>query len=106
MEHEAKTHILNEIKRTAAENGGIPLGGARFKAQTAIKNGDWFGVYSARWGDALREAGFEPNQLQGAYEKQHVLQKYAELTLELGRIPVHSNGQTSNTSFRPVLFNF
>lgn len=86
-----KTHILDEIRRTAAENGGSPLGGARFEAETGIKTSDWFAIHWARWGDALREAGFEPNQLQGAYDKQHLLQKFAELALELGRIPVRGD---------------
>jgi hypothetical protein len=82
-----KAHILSEIKRTAAQNGGVPLGNSRFEADTGIKNPDWLGVYWARWGDALREAGFAPNQLQGAFDKQYLLQKLAELALELGHIP-------------------
>jgi hypothetical protein len=83
-----KSHILQEIKRTAEENGGAPLGSALFEAKTGIRNPDWFGVHWARWGDALREAGFRPNQLNSAYDKQHLLRKYAELALELGRLPV------------------
>ncbi len=86
-----KAHIIAEIKRTAAENGGVPLGFARFEAATGITNADWFGVHWARWGDAVREAGFEPNQLQGAYEKEELLQKYAELAKELGRLPVRGD---------------
>ena len=83
-----KAQIIAEIQRTAASNGGVPLGSARFEAATAIKQTDWYGIHWARWGDAVREAGFEPNQLQGAYEKEELLQKYAELALELGRLPV------------------
>ena len=37
--------------------------------------------------DALREAGFAPNQLQGAYDKTELLDKYAKLAQELGRLP-------------------
>jgi hypothetical protein len=83
-----KSYIIAEIKRTAVANGGAPLGFARFEAATDIKITDWFGIHWARWGDALREAGFEPNQLQGAHEKDELLQKYAELAKELGRLPV------------------
>ena len=86
-----KTHIIAEIRRTAAENSGVPLGFARFEAATGIKTADWFGIHWARWGDAVREAGFEPNQLQGAYEKEELLQKYAELAKELGRLPVRGD---------------
>ena len=32
-----KEHILNEIRRTAKENGGSPLGQARFQQQTESK---------------------------------------------------------------------
>lgn len=86
-----KPHIIAEIQRTAAENGGAPLGNARFESETGIKNADWYGVHWARWGDALREAGFEPNQMQSAFDKDHLLQKLAELAVELGRIPVRGD---------------
>src|SRR5262245_18851137 len=82
-----KDHILAEIRRTAAENGGKPLGTARFETETGIRVPDCVGVHWARWGDALREAGFEPNELQGAYDTSHLLLKCAELALEMGHIP-------------------
>ncbi|MDZ4819429.1 MAG: GIY-YIG nuclease family protein [Planctomycetota bacterium] len=83
-----KDQIIEAIRHAASSNGGVPLGSARFEAATGIKHADWFGVYWARWGDAVREAGFEPNQMQGAYESPELLQKYAELARELGRLPV------------------
>lgn len=83
-----KTHILREIRRTAEANAGSPLGIDRFESQTGIRRNDWYGVYWSRWGDALVEAGFAPNQLQGAYELAELLQKYADLALRLGRLPV------------------
>ncbi|MDQ3804665.1 MAG: hypothetical protein M3416_12635 [Acidobacteriota bacterium] len=82
-----KTHILQEIKRTARANGGVPLGWRRFTTETGIKEYDWLGKFWARWSDALREAGFAPNQFQGAYDKTELLEKYARLTQELGRLP-------------------
>lgn len=86
-----KTHILQEIKRTAEANGGKPLGKARFFTETGIKDSDWFGHHWARWGDAISEAGFTPNQLQSAYDKTELLENYARLTLELGRLPVYAD---------------
>jgi hypothetical protein len=83
-----KAQIIGEIQRTAAANGGVPLGYSKFETETGIRYADWFGVHWARWGDALQEAGFEPNRMTDAYSHEHLLQKYAELTLELGRMPV------------------
>jgi len=85
-----KGHILDEIRRTAKENGGIALGTRRFYAETGIKTSDWNGKYWARWGDAIREAGLEPNKLQGAYDQQVVVEKFVNLMRELGHFPVRS----------------
>jgi len=83
-----KTHILAEIKRTAAENDGSALGQERFRAETGIKKSDWFGIHWVKWGEALAEAGFAPNQLQSAYDEEHLLVKFASLIRELRRFPV------------------
>jgi hypothetical protein len=85
-----KTHILQEIKRTAEANDGKPLGQGRFENETGIKKTDWYGKFWARWNDALREAGLSANQLQAAYGKNELLDKYAQYVLELGRL--HSSG--------------
>ncbi|HYM37448.1 MAG TPA: GIY-YIG nuclease family protein [Nitrospiraceae bacterium] len=82
-----KEHILQEIKRTAKTNGGKPFGQQRFESETGIKRYDWLGVHWARWGDAVREAGFAPNQFNSAYDKAELLDKYAKLAQELGRLP-------------------
>lgn len=39
-----KEHIISEIKRTAEENGGVPLGKDRFLKETGIKFSDWYGL--------------------------------------------------------------
>ncbi len=82
-----KAHILAEIVRTARENGGVALGRVRFFTETGIKDGDWLGKFWARWSDAVREAGFEPNLLQGAFSDEAILEKLASYTLELGHFP-------------------
>jgi len=58
-----KEHILSEIKRTAFENEGVPLGINRFREETGIRKEDWEGKFWAKWSDAQVEAGLEPNQL-------------------------------------------
>jgi hypothetical protein len=82
-----KEHILSEIRRTAAANGGVPLGVGRFFVETSIKESDWHGKFWARWGDALREAGFQPNQLNAARTAEDLLNNLAGLVRELGRFP-------------------
>ncbi len=83
-----KEHILEEIKRTAKANGGVPLGKQRFFAETEIKSSDWYGKYWVRWGDAVSEAGFTPNQKNEAYSHTWLIEKFIALTRELGRPPV------------------
>jgi hypothetical protein len=41
--------------------------------ETGIKEFDWSGRYWVRWSDAIREAGFAPNKLQAAYERDDLI---------------------------------
>lgn len=72
-----KQHILAEIKRTAEANGGVPLGLEKFFQKTGIKRSDWSGIHWVRWGDAIQEAGFTANHLQGAYNEEYLLEQSA-----------------------------
>jgi len=71
--------------------GGVPLGRARFFTETGIREADWLGKFWARWGDAVREAGYAPNQLQAPYDEVFLFDKYIELVRSLGRIPAHGD---------------
>jgi len=82
-----KEYILSGIRRTAEENGGRPLGRARFAAETGIRESDWTGRYWARWSDAVREAGFQPNALQGRYEDDAVLALLVTEIRRVGHLP-------------------
>jgi len=95
-----KAHILQEIKRTAEANGGVPLGMLRFESETGVKPSDWKGRHWVRWGDAIREAGYLPNQLKGRADIVAVLDKYAELAQELGHLPVKAEMQLKRRSNR------
>jgi hypothetical protein len=50
-------------------------------------SGNWTGRYWARWGDAVREAGFEPNQLRGRYDDDTVLGLLVDELRRLGHMP-------------------
>jgi Meiotically Up-regulated Gene 113 (MUG113) protein len=82
-----KETILAEIRRTAEANGGRPLGRARFASETGIREHDWSGRYWARWSEALAEAGFASNQLQGRIADDVLFESLASEVRRLGRLP-------------------
>ena len=45
------------------------------------------GKHWARWGDAVREGGLEPNQTQGAHDEQDLIEKFIGLMRELAKFP-------------------
>ncbi len=82
-----KQEVLEEIRRTAAVNGGTPLGVRRFEAETGIKETAWSGRYWARWADALAEAGFSANQMQQPFDEPKLVAHLVDLARQLGRVP-------------------
>ena len=82
-----KETMLSEIRRAAAENGGQPLGIARFEELTGIVPGAWRGRYWATWGEATVEAGIQPGRMNEAYESDYLLSLLAELSRRCGRFP-------------------
>lgn len=86
-----KQHILDEIRRTAAANGGAPLGRLQFFNETGIKEHDWRGVNWSRWSDAVSEAGLSPNQKTEAYEGKFLLDSLAGLIRDIKRFPTGSD---------------
>jgi len=83
-----KNQILDEIRRTALENDGKPLGRVTFERETGIRYTDWYGRYWKAWGDAVAEAGFAPNSLNRRIDDDELLRRFADLARELRRIPV------------------
>lgn len=57
------------------------------ETETGIGMSAWCGVYWAKWSDAVREAGFEPNKMATAYDREHLLESLAHLAKELGHLP-------------------
>ncbi len=85
-----KEEILVEVRRRAKENGNKPLGKVRFEGATGIVESDWLRYYWSRFTDMQREAGFEPNQLQGAYSEDYLCEKLISLIRELEAFPTDS----------------
>jgi hypothetical protein len=84
-----KETILREIKRTAEQNGGVPLGKERFASETGIQPWEVTRFW-VRWGDAVREAGYSPNQLQRTLDTFDILAKLVSFIRELGYFPVNA----------------
>ena len=85
-----KETIIKEIQRLAAANGGVAPGRLALETETGIRESAWRGVHWAKWSDAVREAGCQPNEKITAYPNEQLLQILAELTKELGHIPTYS----------------
>ena len=81
-----REHVIREIRRVAAKIGRPP-GQKVFQAETGIRKPEWYGIHFARWADALKEAGYEPNALRSRLSSGYVLRKYAEAVREFGRVP-------------------
>ena len=79
--------ILDEIRRIAVANNGIPPGSNAFVKATGIPDHKWRGVYWAKWSDALQEAGFAPNQWQTRLDDATILSQLAGIVRSRGQFP-------------------
>lgn len=83
-----KEQILNQIRHLAVQNGGKAPGSERFKSLTGIGRSEWYPKLWLRWGDAVREAGLQGNELSRSLGHELLIQKYIALIRELGRFPI------------------
>lgn len=81
-----REHIIREIRRIAEKNG-CPPGQQVFERETGVRKPGWYGIYFARWGDALRAAGYEPNDFQRKFSSEYVLRKFAEVVRHFACVP-------------------
>ena len=104
-----KEHILAEIRRTAEQNGGVPVGRMKFQSETGISETDCIGRYWTKWSEALAEAGYSANQMQEAYDVDELIEMFIALIRDLGRYPTRPDmrlrarregGFPSGTTFR------
>lgn len=85
-----RDHILAEIRRIAASAGGKAPGRRVFENETGIRPSAWLGVHWARWGDALRDAGFDANEKQGRTDRNEIIGHLVDATRSFGRVPTYA----------------
>lgn len=82
-----RDQILSEIRRLAEAANGEAPGLGTFEKATGIRSTEWRGVHWARWGDAIREAGFEPNAKQVKLSADKVFEQLALASRDFGHVP-------------------
>ncbi len=86
-----RDRIISEIRKFVADNRGQTPGIKSFEIATGIPRKEWLGKIWARWGDALLEAGFEPNALTPRMSGDDILEKLGRACLDFGRLPSTSD---------------
>jgi len=90
MSNITKQDIIKAIQKTAKENGGVPLGRGRFQRETGINE---YGIWKfwPSFGEAQKEAGFEPNTLQSAHDLEFLLESMVAFMREISRFPTNAD---------------
>ena len=97
MPNSKREEILEAIKQTAEKNSGMPLGVKAFENQTGIKQGEWRGIYWARWSDVVKDAGLTPiNTFTTRTEKSVLLEKLIPAIRHFGKIPTTMESRIYN----------
>jgi hypothetical protein len=81
-----REQVLDEVRRTAADNGGKQLGSKRFATETGIRPHEWQRFWP-RWGDVLKEAGYDPNPFGVARDPDEALALLVQEVRRMGRLP-------------------
>lgn len=84
----SREEILAEIRKFVAANNGVVPGERTFVAATRIKQSAWKGKHWARWGNAVREAGYDPNAMTRKIPDEGILEPLAGFITKLGYFPV------------------
>src|SRR5437660_10219857 len=84
----SREEILSEISKFVAANEGQIPGERTFATATRIKGSAWKGKHWARWSDAVREAGYDPNAMNQTIPEQDILDQRAGFSTKLAYFPV------------------
>lgn len=90
-----RDEILTLIRTTARE--GRVLGRKRFEEETGVTPYE-IGRFWPTFGEAVREAGLAPNELNPGFDNNAVIARFVELTAQLGRTPTLAELRVARTS--------
>lgn len=90
-----KQEIISEIKRIAQETGKAP-GCQRFEKLTGLRRSEWYPNLWLRWGDAILDAGCQPNEYMVSFDSSFLISKYIDLIRELGHFPIEGELRIKN----------
>lgn len=82
--------IISEIRKLANESGGAAPGQQVFAKATGITESKWRGKYWARWGDALIEAGYQPNEWTGRSDTETLIVGMIAACRHYGKFPTYA----------------
>lgn len=83
--------VISEVQRLAQANGDAPPSLRVFELETGISRKAWLGVYWARWGDALLEAGFAATPFyQEAITDEVLLERLVEIVRHYRKFPTEA----------------
>jgi hypothetical protein len=83
-----REEVLSEIRKYVAANDREVPGERTFEAATGIKASAWKGRFWARWTDAVRDAGYDPNALNQRIPDEALLKQLADFITPLDHFPV------------------
>jgi hypothetical protein len=100
----SKQEILAEIRKFVDGNGGEIPGERTFVTATRMRQSAWKGKYWARWTDAVREAGYDPNAMTQRIPDENLLEQLAGFITKLAYFPVRDeiNMQARTAAGFPV----
>jgi hypothetical protein len=81
-------------RRKMMETPGVRI----FARETGIAEHQWRGKFWARWGDALIEAGYQPNKWTGRLDSKEFLTGVIAACRHFGRLPTYDEMDIYRTS--------
>lgn len=87
----SKEAIVKAYQDLVKKRAGRLVGGAAFARETGISPYYWNGGYWRSWSTFQTDLGYTPNAPTSRIDDETLLQRFADLTVELGRVPTQAD---------------